>query len=48
MNSAVAQFQDLLDQGAALDHFARMIAAMGGPMDLQRIGTDTCPKPRSF
>ena len=32
MKSAVAQFQDLLDQGAALDHFARMIAAMGGPM----------------
>ena len=32
MKSAIAQFQDLLDQGAALDHFARMIAAMGGPM----------------
>ena len=32
MNSAVAQFQGLLDQGAALDHFARMIAAMGGPI----------------
>ena len=32
IDSAIAQFKDLLDRGDVLDQFARMIAAMGGPI----------------
>ena len=32
MDNAIAKFHNLLDQGTAMEHFARMTAAMGGPI----------------
>ena len=32
MDSAIAKFHNLLDQGTAMEHFATMIVAMGGPI----------------
>lgn len=34
MDAALVKFQNLLDQGVAMDHFARMVAAMGGPIGI--------------